>query len=54
MRQGKGVKVEGFGNADRPSWLGPQMNYDLDVAEDQLQDRLQKEARPRAVVAAKG
>jgi addiction module HigA family antidote len=30
-------------------WLGLQMDYDLDVAEEQLQDRPQKEVRPRAM-----
>jgi addiction module HigA family antidote len=32
-------------------WLGLQMDYDLDVAEDQLQDRLLKEVRPRAMAS---
>lgn len=30
-------------------WLGLQMDYDLDVAEDRLQGRLETEIRPRAV-----
>jgi len=31
-------------------WLGLQMDYDLDVAEDKLWDRLKKEVRPRVAV----
>jgi len=31
-------------------WLGLQMDYDLDVAEDALRGRLKKEVRPRAAV----
>jgi addiction module HigA family antidote len=31
-------------------WLGLQMDYDLDVAEDELRGRLKKEVRPRAAV----
>jgi len=31
-------------------WLGLQMDYDLDVAEDKLRDRLKKEVRPRVAV----
>ena len=31
-------------------WLGLQMDYDLDVAEDQLRERLNKEVRPRVAV----
>ncbi len=31
-------------------WLGLQMDYDLDVAEDQLRERLHKEVRPRVAV----
>ena len=31
-------------------WLGLQMDYDLDVAEDELRDRLKKEVRPRVAV----
>jgi addiction module HigA family antidote len=38
-----------FGNSPR-FWLGLQMDYDLDVAEDALSDRIQREVRPRAAV----
>ncbi|MCC7264200.1 MAG: HigA family addiction module antidote protein [Candidatus Latescibacteria bacterium] len=31
-------------------WLGLQMDYDLDVAENQLRERLYKEVRPRVAV----
>ena len=31
-------------------WLGLQMDYDLDVAEDELRGRLKKEVRPRVAV----
>lgn len=31
-------------------WLGLQMDYDLDVAEEELRGRLKKEVRPRAAV----
>ena len=31
-------------------WLGLQMDYDLDVAGDQLRGRLKKEVRPRVAV----
>ena len=31
-------------------WLGLQMDYDLDVAEDKLRGRLKKEVRPRVAV----
>ncbi|MEW6353258.1 MAG: HigA family addiction module antitoxin [Pseudomonadota bacterium] len=29
-------------------WIGLQMDYDLDVAEDRLADKLEREVRPRA------
>lgn len=29
-------------------WIGLQMDYDLDVAEDRLADRLEREVRPHA------
>jgi addiction module HigA family antidote len=32
-------------------WLGLQMDYDLDVAEDALADRLKQEVRPYAAAA---
>ncbi len=32
-------------------WLGLQAQYDLDVAADMLGDRLEREVRPRALVA---
>ena len=32
-------------------WLGLQMDYDLDVAEDALAERLKQEVRPYAAVA---
>lgn len=32
-------------------WLGLQAQYDLDVAADVLGDRLEREVRPRALVA---
>jgi antitoxin HigA-1 len=31
-------------------WLGLQMDYDLDVAEDKLEDRINSEIRPRIAV----
>jgi addiction module HigA family antidote len=31
-------------------WLGLQMDYDLDVAEEELRGRLEKEVRPRVAV----
>jgi addiction module HigA family antidote len=34
-----------FGNSPQ-FWLGLQMDYDLDVAEDSLKDRLDTEVRP--------
>jgi addiction module HigA family antidote len=37
-----------FGNSPQ-FWLGLQMDYDLDVAEDLLGDRLEKEIRAMAV-----
>jgi addiction module HigA family antidote len=37
-----------FGNSPT-FWLGLQMDYDLDVAEDTLSARLQKEVQKRAV-----
>jgi len=37
-----------FGNS-ATFWLGLQMDYDLDVAEDTLSARLQKEVQKRAV-----
>ena len=37
-----------FGNS-ATFWLGLQMDYDLDVAEDTLSTRLQKEVQKRAV-----
>ena len=37
-----------FGNSPQ-FWLGLQMDYDLDVAEDLLGDRLEKEVRAMAV-----
>jgi addiction module HigA family antidote len=36
-----------FGNSAQ-FWLGLQMDYDLDVAEDALADRIRREVRPRA------
>ena len=33
-------------------WLGLQMDYELDVAEDTLADRLEAEVRPRKQAAA--
>jgi addiction module HigA family antidote len=33
-------------------WLGLQMDYDLDVAEDALADRLKQEVRPYAAATA--
>lgn len=30
-------------------WLGLQMDYDLDVAEDQLEDQIQKEVIPMSI-----
>ena len=36
-----------FGNSPQ-FWLGLQMDYDLDVAEDALSDRLDREVRPHA------
>ena len=36
-----------FGNSPQ-FWLGLQMDYDLDVAEDKLQNRLGKEVHPYA------
>ena len=30
-------------------WLGLQMDYDLDVAEDKLADRIEREVRPYVV-----
>jgi addiction module HigA family antidote len=32
-------------------WLGLQMNYDLDVAADALNGRLEQEVKPRAMAA---
>ncbi|MCC7354092.1 MAG: HigA family addiction module antidote protein [Anaerolineae bacterium] len=32
-------------------WLGLQMDYDLDIAADALESRLEREVRPRAVAA---
>ncbi len=39
-----------FGNSPQ-FWLGLQSQYDLDVAEDQLGKRLDREVRPFAVAA---
>jgi addiction module HigA family antidote len=39
-----------FGNSPQ-SWLGLQMDYDLDVAEDALSDRIEREVRPQAAAA---
>ena len=36
-----------FGNSPQ-FWLGLQMDYDLDVAEDALSDRIEREVRPNA------
>jgi len=36
-----------FGNSPQ-FWLGLQMDYDLDVAEDTLADRIKREVRPHA------
>ena len=36
-----------FGNSPQ-FWLGLQMDYDLDVAEDNLKDRLDREVHPHA------
>jgi addiction module HigA family antidote len=36
-----------FGNSPQ-FWLGLQMDYDLDVAEDNLKDRLKREVHPYA------
>jgi addiction module HigA family antidote len=36
-----------FGNSPQ-FWLGLQMDYDLDVAEDVLSDRIEREVRPHA------
>jgi addiction module HigA family antidote len=36
-----------FGNSPQ-FWLGLQMDYDLDVAEDNLKDRLDREVHPYA------
>jgi addiction module HigA family antidote len=36
-----------FGNSPQ-FWLGLQMDYDLDVAEDNLKDRLNREVHPHA------
>jgi addiction module HigA family antidote len=33
-------------------WLGLQMDYELDLAEDALADRLEKEVRPRSQILA--
>ena len=33
-------------------WLGLQMDYDLDVAEDELAERLEREVRPYVATAA--
>ena len=33
-------------------WLGLQMDYDLDIAEDALAERLEQEVRPYAATAA--
>ena len=38
-----------FGNSPQ-FWLGLQTQYDLDVTEDQLGKRLDREVRPRAIV----
>lgn len=32
-------------------WLGLQMDYELDVAEDSLEDRIEKEVRPMTATA---
>jgi addiction module HigA family antidote len=32
-------------------WLGLQMDYDLDVAEDALSERIEREVRPHTVAA---
>lgn len=39
-----------FGNSPQ-FWLGLQSQYDLDVAEDALGERLQREVRPMATAA---
>ena len=36
-----------FGNSPQ-FWLGLQMDYDLDIAEDNLKDRLNREVHPHA------
>ena len=38
-----------FGNSAQ-FWLGLQMDYDLNMAEDVLSDRIEREVRPRATV----
>jgi addiction module HigA family antidote len=37
-----------FGNSPQ-FWLGLQMDYDLDVAEDVMAERIEREVRPRDV-----
>ncbi len=40
-----------FGNSPQ-FWLGLQAEYDLDVARDNLGDRLEREVRPRPIAGA--
>ncbi len=35
-------------------WLGLQMDYELDVAEDALQERIESEVRPAEIAVANG
>jgi addiction module HigA family antidote len=39
-----------FGNSPQ-FWLGLQMDYDLDVAQDALSDRIEREVRPYVAAA---
>ena len=45
------LRLSRFFDMSAEFWLGLQMDYDLDVAEDRLSKRLEQEVRPLATLA---
>ncbi len=46
------LRLARFFNMSAQFWLGLQMDYDLDVAEDALAERLNREVRPLSLATA--
>ena len=48
---GTALRLARFFDMSPQFWLGLQMDYDLDVTEDALEERLEQEVRPYAAVS---